>query len=258
MNLVYFSSPKGGVGKSTLVANLAFALQRLGHQVVVVDFDSQNAQRLHLGLPMSEQRGLVAQLQSTDDWRNLILETPSGIGLLPYGNANRAQREHFNAQLQQRPDCIALGLGPLLSQPGCIVLADLPTGPGEALYTLREMEAIPVVVMEADSTSAATLGQVSSDNFLADAKALYIVNQVYIRSRLNRDSTELFEKKLGAALLGTVHRDEAVREAIASQKSIFEYAPASAVVQDLEAIARNISRMLPEAYGHSAMKLSFN
>ena len=38
---------KGGVGKTTLVANLAVALRRRGRQVTAVDFDSQNALRFH-------------------------------------------------------------------------------------------------------------------------------------------------------------------------------------------------------------------
>ena len=44
MNLVYLTSPKGGTGRTTLTANLAFALQRLGHQVVVLDLDVQNTE----------------------------------------------------------------------------------------------------------------------------------------------------------------------------------------------------------------------
>ncbi|EKE77007.1 cellulose biosynthesis protein BcsQ [Gallaecimonas xiamenensis] len=261
MNLVYFHSPKGGVGKTTLVANLAFALQRLGHQVVVLDLDSQNALRLHLGLPMAERRGLVPQLQLGEDWRNLIIETPTGVGLLPYGQASREQRDAFEAALRTQPECLELGLGSLLSQPGCILLADLPSGPSLALDALARLPAMGIATLLADGASAATLPLIGQDGYLGEAgarRALYIINQVHIRSRLNRDVTEFFQHKLGASLLGMVHRDEAVPEATASQKSLFDYAPASAITQDLEDIARNISRLLPDAYAHSAMKFSLS
>lgn len=261
MNLVYLMSPKGGVGRTTLTANLAFALQRLGHQVVALDLDCQNSLRLHLGLPVSEQRGIVPGLQHSSDWRSQIMETPSGVGLLPYGEASKTQRESFDALLRQDPEFLSQRLGPLVNQPGCIVLVDLPSGPSASLEAMKKTAGISLVVMLADGASAATLPLVEHESYLGiDARksAFYIVNQVYIRSRLNRDVTEFFEQRLGAAMLGRVHRDEAVPEANASQRSVFEYAPASAVIQDLENIARSISRMLPEAYGHSAMTFSQN
>ncbi|KFZ37283.1 hypothetical protein HR45_11455 [Shewanella mangrovi] len=259
MNLVYLTSPKGGVGRTTLTANLAFALQRLGHQVVVLDLDVQNSLRLHMGLSVAEHRGVVAQSQHNSDWREHIIETPSGVGLLPYGQATKAQREGFNTLLRQEPDFLEHRLGSLLHQPGCITLVDLPTGPSSGLDAVKRMDGLGVVVLMADGCSAATMPLVGQDHYLgaeAGKRALYIINQIYIRSRLNRDCAEFFENRLGSALLGRVHRDEAIPEATASLQSIFEYAPTSAVIQDLEDIARSISRMLPDAYGHDSMKFS--
>jgi hypothetical protein len=47
MPLICVCSPKGGVGKTTLTANLAYALARSGSKVLALDFDVQNALRLH-------------------------------------------------------------------------------------------------------------------------------------------------------------------------------------------------------------------
>ena len=47
MPLICVCSPKGGVGKTTLAANLAWALARAGSKVLALDFDVQNALRLH-------------------------------------------------------------------------------------------------------------------------------------------------------------------------------------------------------------------
>ena len=259
MNLVYLTSPKGGTGRTTLTANLAFALQRLGHQVVVLDLDVQNTLRFHFGVAVGESRGVVAQSQHNSDWREYIIETPGGVGLLPYGQVTREQREAFNALLRRETGFLDQRLGSLLQQPGCITRVDLPSGPGSGLDAVKRMGGLGIVVLTADSTSAATLPLVEQESYLGKklaGEALYIINQTHIRSRLNRDSTEFFEQKLGAALLGRVHRDEAVPEAAASMKSIFEYAPSSAVIQDLEDIARGISRSLPEAFSHDSMKFS--
>ena len=42
MPVISVCSPKGGVGKTTVVANLAYAFSRAGTKVVVIDFDPQN------------------------------------------------------------------------------------------------------------------------------------------------------------------------------------------------------------------------
>ena len=46
MPLICFASPKGGVGKTTLAANVACELERAGKEVVALDVDPQNALRL--------------------------------------------------------------------------------------------------------------------------------------------------------------------------------------------------------------------
>lgn len=47
MPLICVCSPKGGVGKTTLAANLAYSLARTGSKVLALDFDVQNALRLY-------------------------------------------------------------------------------------------------------------------------------------------------------------------------------------------------------------------
>jgi cellulose biosynthesis protein BcsQ len=56
MPLLCLASPKGGVGKTTLAANLACGLAGLGARVVALDLDPQNALRLHFGVPLHDGR----------------------------------------------------------------------------------------------------------------------------------------------------------------------------------------------------------
>ena len=85
MSLICFASPKGGVGKTTLAANIADGLQRLGHRVLAIDLDAQNALRLHFGVPLSDRVGFMAGLRSGGDWRGQLRQTASGVRLLPHG-----------------------------------------------------------------------------------------------------------------------------------------------------------------------------
>lgn len=67
MPLICVCSPKGGVGKTTLAANLTYALARSGSKVLAIDFDMQNALRLHFGVPLSDERGYVAKSAESYD-----------------------------------------------------------------------------------------------------------------------------------------------------------------------------------------------
>jgi Mrp family chromosome partitioning ATPase len=61
MPLVCVCSPKGGVGKTTMTANLAYALARAGAKFWLWILMCQNALRLHFGVPLSDSRGYVAR-----------------------------------------------------------------------------------------------------------------------------------------------------------------------------------------------------
>ena len=61
MTVIAVISPKGGVGKTTVSANLAVSLAAKGHPVRLVDMDPQNALRLHLGADPSDENGHIHQ-----------------------------------------------------------------------------------------------------------------------------------------------------------------------------------------------------
>lgn len=241
------ASPKGGVGKTTLAANLAFALQRQGIKVSAIDFDSQNALRLHFGLPLKQAEGYVTQSVHTAHWQQLVHETESGVRLLPYGQTSREQQRVFDAFLQEHPEQIRAQLTPMLNKHNAVVMVDLPPGPSCALDAILPLSPIMIVVLHADGSSLSTLPQLQDNSFFGGEapRTFYIINQLDRRSRLNRDVSQFLEEQLGASLLGMVHRDEAAPEAGMEQQSIFQYAPSSAAAKDIENIARNISRMLP-------------
>src|SRR5205823_4787828 len=85
MPLICFASPKGGVGKTTLAANIADALRRTGRRVLTLDFDPQNTLRLHYGVALNDGAGFTADLPKRPDWRNATRQTASGVLLLPHG-----------------------------------------------------------------------------------------------------------------------------------------------------------------------------
>lgn len=253
MPLILFASPKGGVGKTTLVANVADALRRQGRAVLALDLDPQNALRLHFGLPLQDAAGYMAQLPQRPDWRTQQRMTPSGVALLPHGAIElRAALEQALA-LEREPALLAAPLRDMLADPRLLVLADLPPGPSHALAVAAPLASVIVTVLQSEAISAAMLGEVESGRFLGSGtmaaivagRLQFVLNGVDLHSRLSRAAAEAVARHLGPRLLGAVTRDEALAEALAQQRLVQEVAPASPAAEDLRQIARTLEALLP-------------
>jgi len=105
------------------------------------------------------------------------------------------------------------------------------------------------VVMLADTASLSLLPQMENHKFLGAAMnnrlgEYYVVNQSDMRRNLSRDVSQFFEQRLGDRLLGTIHRDECVPEANASQRSIMEFSAVSAAAFDIELISKRVAAIV--------------
>jgi cellulose biosynthesis protein BcsQ len=72
----------------------------------------------------------------------------------------------------------------------------------------------------------------------------FILNQFDPRTRLGGVIADAASRHLGDRLIGTVYRDEFVGEAVAAQRLLADYAPASKANRDIIAISQAISRKL--------------
>jgi cellulose synthase operon protein YhjQ len=252
MPLIAFASPKGGVGKTTLAANTAHEFARLGHRVVVLDLDAQNALGMHFGADPYERAGFITSLKDYPDprraWQAHLQETPSGISLLPHGHATFAQTFAINADLISQPELLLGPLQDILKDPGVVIIADTPPGAAVASSVITSIVDYMIVVLLSDAASIVQLPKIDGKGMYRGASGTpfpmerigFVVNQIDMRSRLSRAAAEAAERHLGARLLGRVYRDEHVPEALARQSSVADYAPASKAAQDMTAIALKV------------------
>ncbi|MCQ4162912.1 cellulose biosynthesis protein BcsQ [Roseomonas sp. GC11] len=253
MPLILFASPKGGVGKTTLVANLAGALRRLGRAVLVLDLDPQNALRLHFGVPLQDGGGFMARLVQRPDWRAEQRATAAGIALLPHGALGLRDALEQAVALEREPGLLATPLREMLADPRLLVLADLPPGPSHALAVAAPLASLIVAVLRSEAISAAILGEIESGRFLGSGtmaailagRLQFVLNGVDLASSLSRAAAQAVAQHLGPRLLGAISRDEALGEALAQQRLVQELHPASAAAQDLQQIAQTLAALLP-------------
>lgn len=87
MPVIAIANPKGGVGKSTLATNLAGALARQGHAVMLGDLDRQQSSRQWLALrpPAApaitnwEIREETGQVRPPKGTTHVVVDTPAGL-----------------------------------------------------------------------------------------------------------------------------------------------------------------------------------
>lgn len=181
------------MGKTTVSANLAYALARSGSKVLAIDFDVQNALRLHFGVPISDTRGYVAQATTVMDWSQFILKADVNLFVLPYGKAEEEQRLAFeNAIIHDPHHFLQHSLNMVLNYPGLVVIADFPPGTGPTLKAVQNIADLHIVMMLADTASLSLLPQIENHKFLGAQLnqrlgQYYVVNQSDMRRNLSRD-----------------------------------------------------------------------
>ena len=86
MPVIVVANPKGGVGKSTVATNLAGALARAGHAVLLGDVDRQQSARQWLALRPAELPTIRSWDVARDDivrppkgTTHVVLDTPAGL-----------------------------------------------------------------------------------------------------------------------------------------------------------------------------------
>ena len=253
MPLICIASPKGGVGKTTVSANLADALRRAGRRVVALDLDPQNGLRLHFGLHPADLEGFTNVLPRRPDWREALRDTRSGVRLLPHGAAQMRAALDLWVALEQEPDLLAAPLRAMLGDdPELVVVADTPPGPSPALAVLLSMADLTVAVLLADGASAAVLPDVESGRYFGQgALAAVVARRTHLvlngddpGSSLSMAVAESAMRGMGERLLGALPRDSAIAEALARQMTLLEAAPNSRAAADLRDIAQAVDAKL--------------
>jgi len=245
MSIVGVVSMKGGVGKTSTSANLAAAMvAKLGSdRVSVVDLDPQNALHWHFGLAEDESGGACKQSLAGADWRDALLDSPSHVACLPYGNVSEIEREAYESLLAQQPNWVGEQLTRAGLNEDAIVIVDSPPGPSVYLKQVFACADVILVVLLADAGSYATIP--AMETWLAETegantacKVFYLLNQVDRSEALNRDTAAFLRQQLKGRICPIeIHADEAVGEALAFQQPVLDYEPHGQASVDLARLA---------------------
>jgi septum site-determining protein MinD len=234
--IITVASGKGGVGKTTVVSNLATALANFKKSVIAVDGNLSTANLgIHLGIPLYPVT-LQDVLSGDARLNDAMYYHPAGFTVLP---ADISLKKLRIANSNELVDIFYKLVG------GCdFILVDSAAGLGkEALSALEAAdEMITVTNPELPAlTDALKLGNLAEKYGTHNLGV--VVNRV--KGKKHEFSLPAVESFLEAPILGKVPEDPEVAKAIASKKPVMIHKPSSPASQHIMSIA---ARLVGEDY----------
>lgn len=244
MPVVIVSGYRGGVGSTTIVSNLASALQRAGCQTLSIDLHPDNQLCLHFGVDQELTTGWAQAVVDGADWKRCAFEAADGRRILPFGELSRFQFAKFREALSSSFAAMAALLAP---QAEDWLLVDMPVDRDTALDENRVAKIYKEIYALADITLYVVNPELGCYRLMKQAalngeslgeEQFYVVNGVDTHSSLSVDLELLLRAEFSAQILPVaIHRDTALPEAAAFMSSVSEYMPDSKSASDFHALA---------------------
>lgn len=200
--VIVVASGKGGVGKTTLAANLAVALAQFGKTVAVLDADVVMANlEIILGL-RNPPVALIDVLGGRLKLEDIMYEGPGGVKIIPAGISlngfNEKNMEMLKAALMEIPKDIE------------ILVIDAPAGRDAAMVMDGGQEVLIVTMPEVSSVSDALKMKIMAERMGATVIGT-ILNRVENKPR--ELGIKEIENTLDSNVVSILPEDDVVKEA---------------------------------------------
>jgi ATP-binding protein involved in chromosome partitioning len=245
-NAIAVASGKGGVGKSTVAANLALALKQTGAAVGLMDADVYGP-----SLPL--EFGISGQPEVTDD-RKIVPKIAHGLQLMSMGFlANESTPIIWRGPMVH--GLIQQFLGSVLWGNLDYLIIDCPPGTGDAILTLTQTAplagAVIVTTPQDMSLIDARRGLKMFQNLKVPVLGI-VENMSYFACRhcgekeyiFSRGGGSRLSKELGVPLLGEIPLDPEVVAGSDSGTPILIKNPAAPASAAYRALAGEVARQL--------------
>lgn len=248
-HVIAITSGKGGVGKTFVAANLAAALARAAHRVLVMDADLGLANLdIILNLNLKPKATLHEVLMGGAKLDDVILAASGGFSVLPAGSG-LAEYSRLSDEMRGRLRRVLDDLG------GRYDYLLLDTGAGIADVVLYAASLADEIVIVATPEPTSLADAYATIKVLAmqhqRGRVHMIMNQVRLPGEgatLTRQLQQVVDRFINTpvklAHLGEIPHDAMVSQAVRNRTLILESAPGSPVSRALVEIAGRLVRQL--------------
>jgi len=249
--VIAITSGKGGVGKTSIVANLGYAFTKLGKKVLILDADL-GLGNLDVLLGLAPKYNLSHVIMEEKSIEDILIEGPGNMKILPASSGiqelthlTRKQKINILTQLDQLIDSVD------------VLFIDTAAGISSNVMDFNATAQEIVVVVSPEPTSitdAYALMKVLSLKY-SEKVCKLLVN----RTTRAEEGREVFRQlhlvtdrflDINIEYLGCIFNDEKVTRGIKNQKIVSELFPDTEASRCFRALARKISAMplvnLPE------------
>ncbi|EBZ2910168.1 cellulose biosynthesis protein BcsQ [Salmonella enterica subsp. enterica] len=232
MAILGLQGVRGGVGTTSLTAALAWALQILGENVLVIDASPDNLLRMSFNVDFVHQGGWVRSLLDGQDWRDAGLRYTSQLDLLPFGQLTAQERENPQAWQETLGEIGSAIQALKASGRYSWILLDLPYGASPLTRQLVSLCDHTLAIAQVDANCHIRLHQQA-----LPAGAHILINDLRIGSQLQDDLYQVWLQSQRRLLPIVIHRDEAMAECMASKQPLGEYRSDSLAAEEVLTLA---------------------
>ncbi|EEE6743459.1 cellulose biosynthesis protein BcsQ [Salmonella enterica subsp. enterica serovar Westhampton] len=232
MAILGLQGVRGGVGTTSLTAALAWALQILGENVLVIDASPDNLLRMSFNVDFVHQGGWARSLLDGQDWRDAGLRYTSQLDLLPFGQLTAQERENPQAWQETLGEIGSAIQALKASGRYSWILLDLPYGASPLTGQLVSLCDHTLAIAQVDANCHIRLHQQA-----LPAGAYILINDLRIGSQLQDDLYQVWLQSQRRLLPIVIHRDEAMAECMASKQPLGEYRSDSLAAEEVLTLA---------------------
>ncbi|EBO1571550.1 cellulose biosynthesis protein BcsQ [Salmonella enterica subsp. enterica serovar Kentucky] len=232
MAILGLQGVRGGVGTTSLTAALAWALQILGENVLVIDASPDNLLRMSFNVDFVHQGGWARSLLDGQDWRDAGLRYTSQLDLLPFGQLTAQERENLQAWQETLGEIGSAIQALKASGVYSWILLDLPYGASPLTGQLVSLCDHTLAIAQVDANCHIRLHQQA-----LPAGAHILINDLRIGSQLQDDLYQVWLQSQRRLLPIVIHRDEAMAECMASKQPLGEYRSDSLAAEEVLTLA---------------------
>jgi flagellar biosynthesis protein FlhG len=244
---IAITSGKGGVGKTCVAANLAWALRQSGKRVLVVDADLGLA-NLDVLCNLSPTVTLHDVLLGTCPLEAAILVGPGGIHVLPTGSG-QSEHTHVTRELQERFPIVMACLRGLYDY----LLMDTGAGIADVVQYMTGLAQDVLLVATPEPTSFTDAYAAIKVMATQQGRSRFyvVMNRVAHPQegrRLAEQLQQVADRFLGPRLgrrvslvyLGAIPSDTSVERSVCRRQLVAAYAPSSPAARAFTAVAASL------------------